>query len=337
MRCVLGLDIGTTSTIGVLIRPPDQTLALASRPVALRSDHVGWAEEDPEQWWANVGEIVRELMRSSGASPGGCRRRRRDRHAAGDGAARRLPGACCVRAFSRATRAAAPKSTSFGPRSTRRPSSPRPATESISNSSPPSSDGSSGMNPRCSPASARCSARTTTSTGASRLSARSSRTGRWKQGSSTSKTHAIDDALVALAHIPRAALPRKVASHEILGVVSDRGAAESGLEPGTPVIGGAADHIASALGAGVVGAGDVLLKFGGSVDILTATDHATPDSRLFLDYHLKPGLFVPNGCMSTGGSALNWFARQFASGEAEAAKKAGLTIHHRGNGGNRGK
>ena len=52
MRCVLGLDIGTTSTIGILIRPPDETLALASRPVTLRSDHVGWAEEDPEQWWA---------------------------------------------------------------------------------------------------------------------------------------------------------------------------------------------------------------------------------------------------------------------------------------------
>src|ERR1700761_7326318 len=67
MRCVIGLDIGTTSTIGVLIRPPNETLALASRPVTLRSDHIGWAEEDPEQWWANVGEIVRELFRSSGA------------------------------------------------------------------------------------------------------------------------------------------------------------------------------------------------------------------------------------------------------------------------------
>ena len=110
----------------------------------------------------------------------------------------------------------------------------------------------------------------------------------------------------------RDALPRKVASHEILGAVSDRGATESGLRAGTPVIGGAADHIASALGAGVVSAGDVLLKFGGSVDILTATDHARPDPRLFLDYHLKPGLFVPNGCMATGGSALNWFVRQFA-------------------------
>src|ERR1700727_792209 len=64
--CVLGLDIGTTSTIGILVRPPDETLALASRPVTLRSDHIGWAEEDPEQWWSNVGEIVRELLHATG-------------------------------------------------------------------------------------------------------------------------------------------------------------------------------------------------------------------------------------------------------------------------------
>ena len=69
------------------------------------------------------------------------------------------------------------------------------------------------------------------------------------------------------------------------------------------------------------------MKFGGAVDILTATDQARPDPRLFLDYHLKPGLFVPNGCMSTGGSALNWFVRQFASGEAQAAASAGVSIH----------
>ena len=69
MPCVLGLDIGTTSTIGVLIQPPDRTLALASRKVDLHSDHPGWAEEEPEQWWANVGEIVRELLRASGVSP----------------------------------------------------------------------------------------------------------------------------------------------------------------------------------------------------------------------------------------------------------------------------
>ena len=36
---------------------------------------------------------------------------------------------------------------------------------------------------------------------------------------------------------------------------------------------------------------------------------------------------MPNGCMSTGGSSLNWFVRQFASGEALAAKSAGVSTH----------
>ena len=326
MRCVLGLDIGTTSTIGVLIRPPDQTLALASRPVALRSDHVGWAEEDPEQWWANVAEIVRELMRSSGASPADI---------AAVGVTGMLPAMVLLDAAGRLLRPSIQQSDA------RCGAEVDELRAEIDENAFLAKAGN-GINQQLVAAKLRwierhepeVFARISTVFGSYdyinwRLTAERAVEQNWalEAGFVDLKTHAIDDALVAFAHIPRAALPRKVVSHEILGVVSDRGAAESGLEPGTPVIGGAADHIASALGAGVVGAGDVLLKFGGSVDILTATDHATPDSRLFLDYHLKPGLFVPNGCMSTGGSALNWFARQFASGEAEAAKKAGLTIH----------
>jgi xylulokinase len=140
-------------------------------------------------------------------------------------------------------------------------------------------------------------------------------------------THELDDALIALTHLPRSAIPRKVGSHEILGQVSDAAAAETGLAPGTPVVGGAADMIASALAAGVVAAGDVLLKFGGAVDVLTATNRVRPDPRLYLDYHLVPGLYMPNGCMATGGSALNWFVRTFAGGEAEAAAARGQTLH----------
>jgi xylulokinase len=73
--------------------------------------------------------------------------------------------------------------------------------------------------------------------------------------------------------------------------------------------------------------GDVLLKFGGAVDILIATDKIRPDPRLYLDYHLIPGLFAPNGCMSTGGSGLNWFAANFAGGERAAAAAQNLTLH----------
>ena len=66
MSLVLGLDIGTTSTIGILIELPGKVLATASRPVNLNSPHGGWAEEDPEEWWANVRAIVPELLSLSG-------------------------------------------------------------------------------------------------------------------------------------------------------------------------------------------------------------------------------------------------------------------------------
>jgi xylulokinase len=326
MPCVLGLDIGTTSTIGVLIRPHDQTLALASRPVALRSDHPGWAEEDPEQWWANVGEIVRELMRSSDASPADI---------AAVGVTGMLPAVVLLDSAGRLLRPSIQQSDARCGAEVDELRAEIDETAFLAKAG-------NGVNQQLAAAKLRwierhepeVFARIATVFGSYdyinwRLTGERAVEQNWalEAGFVDLKTHAIDDRLVALAHLPRAAVPRKVASHEILGAVSRQGAAESGLEPGTPVIGGAADHIASALGAGVVRAGDVLFKFGGSVDILTATDRARPDPRLFLDYHLKPGLFVPNGCMSTGGSALNWFARQFASGEAEAARKAGLSLH----------
>jgi xylulokinase len=326
MPCVLGLDIGTTSTIGILIQPPDRTLALASRPVDLHSNHPGWAEEDPEQWWANVGEIVRELLRASGASPA---------DVAAVGVTGMLPAVVLLDSSGRLLRRSIQQSDA-------RCGAEVAELQAEIDEKAFLAKAGNGVNQQLVAAKLRwiernepeLFARIATVFGSYdyvnwRLTGKRAVEQNWalEAGFVDLKTHAIDDKLVALAHIPRAAVPLKVASHDILDVVSAQGGAECGLERGTPVIGGAADHIASALGAGVVGAGDVLLKFGGSVDILTATDHAKPDPRLFLDYHLKPGLFVPNGCMSTGGSALNWFARQFASGEAEAAKRAGLSLH----------
>jgi xylulokinase len=324
MRCILGLDIGTTSTIGLLIRPPDQTLGLASRPVALRSEHVGWAEEDPEQWWSNVGEIVHELLGASGASP---------TDVAAVGVAGMLPAVVLIDDSGRLLRSSIQQSDA------RCGAEIAELRAEVDEQAFLAKTGN-GVNQQLVAPKLRwierhepeVFARIGTVFGSYdyvnwRLTGERAIEQNWalEAGFVDLATHAIDDALVALAHVPRLAVPGKVASHEILGVVSRRGAAETGLAAGTPVVGGAADMIASALGAGIVGVGDVLLKFGGSVDILTVADRLQPDRRLYLDYHLKPGLFVPNGCMSTGGSALNWFARQFAS----AAEGAGLSIHQR--------
>ena len=66
MALTIGIDVGTTSTIGILIDTEGRTLALASRPTDLYSEHPGWAEEDPEQWWRNVCAVTRELSQRSG-------------------------------------------------------------------------------------------------------------------------------------------------------------------------------------------------------------------------------------------------------------------------------
>ena len=54
----LGLDIGTTSTIGILIRLPDEVVGIISRPVTFSAPKAGWAEEDPREWWENVRAIL---------------------------------------------------------------------------------------------------------------------------------------------------------------------------------------------------------------------------------------------------------------------------------------
>ena len=326
MACVIGLDIGTTSTVGILIRLPDQVLALASRPVALHTPKPGWAEEDPLQWWDNVCAISRELMTTSALVPG---------ELAAIGVSGMLPAVVLIDEGGALLRPSIQQSDGrcgAEVADLRREVDERAFIAQAGN----------GVNQQLVSAKLRwiekhepeVFRRIATVFGSYdyinwRLTDEKAVEQNWalEAGFVDVRTHAIADDLVALAHIPRGALPRKVASHEILGRVSASAAAQSGLPAGLPVVGGAADFIASALGAGLTKPGDVLLKFGGSVDILIATDKIKPDPRLYLDYHLIPGLFVPNGCMSTGGSGLNWFAANFAGGEKAAAAAAGLTLH----------
>src|SRR3954468_12175823 len=70
MPVFLGLDIGTTSTIGILIDAEGGMLATAQRPTELFSPHANWAEEDPAQWWSNCCAIIRELLSKSRVAGG---------------------------------------------------------------------------------------------------------------------------------------------------------------------------------------------------------------------------------------------------------------------------
>ena len=322
MTLVLGLDIGTTSTIGILIELPNKVLATASRPVTLHSPHAGWAEEDPQQWWANVCEIVPDLLGQCG---------RAGNEIVAIGVSGMLPAVVLLDKEDRLIRPSIQQSDG------------RCGVE-VDEMRREIDEGSflkragNGVNQQLVGAKMRWierhepenHARVATVFGSYdfinwRLTGSKAIEQNWalEAGLVDVKNGVLDPELARMTGVPEAAIPPMIGSHCILGKVTPEAAAATGLTASTPVVGGAADMIASALGAGVTKAGDVLLKFGGAVDILTATDRVIPDARLYLDYHLVPGLFMPNGCMSTGGSVLNWFVKTFATN----VETGGSSIH----------
>jgi len=325
MSYLLGLDIGTTSTVGILIQPDGEIAGLASRPVELLSGQPGWAEESPEQWRSNVCEITGELLAKGIDAT----------QIAAVGVTGMLPAIVLLDEAENLLRPSIQQSDA------RCGVEVEELKREVDTSSFVARAGN-GINQQLVAPRLRwiekhepdVFAKIATVFGSYdyinwRLTGERAVEKNWalEGGFVDVAGGTIADDLVQLAHIPRSALPRKSESHEILGYISTDAGLDTGLKPGTPVVGGAADLIASALAAGITRKGEVLLKFGGSVDILIATDRPVPDARMYLDYHLVPGLFMPNGCMATGGSGLNWFVKTFAAGESVAAHAAGMSVH----------
>jgi xylulokinase len=130
------------------------------------------------------------------------------------------------------------------------------------------------------------------------------------------RTGAFADDLLAAAGWPADRVSPIRDPGDVVGGIVASVASATGLREGTPVVAGLADHVASAFGAGLKAHGDVLVKLGGSVDVLCASDRLLVDARLYLDAHPRPGLWLPNGCMATGGSAIRWFQRELGGGSS---------------------
>ncbi len=306
MACVIGLDIGTTSTIGLLLVPPRRIVAVASRPVRLSAPHPGLAEEDPAEWWDNACAVLKELtaaLPAPGALAGIC-------------VTGMLPAVVLLDAAGVLLRPSIQQSDG------RCGAEVAALAREVDAAWFLAATGN-GLNQQIVSAKLRwieahepeVFRRIATVFGSYdyvnwRLTGVRAAEHNWalEAGFIDLADHAISDRLVALAHVPRHAVPPKSVPQQVLGAVTAGAAAATGLPEGLPVFGGAADHMASALAAGIVAAGDVLLKFGGSADIIIATDMLRPDTRLYTDYHLIPGLYAPNGCMASGGSGLNWMA-----------------------------
>lgn len=326
MALTIGIDVGTTSTIGILIDTAGRTLALAARPTELYAERPGWAEQDPEQWWANTCAVIRELLDRAG---------RRGADIAAVGVTGMLPAVVLLDRDDRLLRRSIQQSDGRTGREVeelRAEVDPAAFVRRTGN----------GINQQLVAAKLRwlerhepeVFARIATVFGSYdyvnwRLTGAKALEHNWALESGfvelASGRPAPD--LVALGHVAPSVLPPVRASHEVIGEVSAAAAAATGLAAGTPVVAGCADHVASAFVAGIRAGGDLLIKFGGAGDILLATDRPTPDPRLFLDHHIVPGLFMPNGCMAASGAVLNWIVRELAAGEVEDAESLRIKPH----------
>lgn len=111
-------------------------------------------------------------------------------------------------------------------------------------------------------------------------------------------------------------------SSEIGGVVTAAAAAETGLAPGTPVTVGTVDAMAEALSAGVIGLGDVMLMYGTTTFFISVSAQPIVDSRLWSYSHALPGLSTLAAGMSTTGALTRWL-RDVAAADLLADEAAG--------------
>lgn len=69
MEYMIGVDLGTSGTKTVLFNRDGKIIASASREYPLCQPENGWAEQEPQDWWRAAAETLREVTGQSGIDP----------------------------------------------------------------------------------------------------------------------------------------------------------------------------------------------------------------------------------------------------------------------------
>ncbi|HHY23070.1 MAG TPA: xylulokinase [Clostridiaceae bacterium] len=69
MAFLLGIDIGTSGTKTVLFDKKGQTIASSLKEYPMYQPNIGWAEQDPEDWWKATHTSIKEVISKSNVNP----------------------------------------------------------------------------------------------------------------------------------------------------------------------------------------------------------------------------------------------------------------------------
>src|SRR5581483_1638299 len=117
------------------------------------------------------------------------------------------------------------------------------------------------------------------------------------------------------AGIDEKMLPALYESPDVCGQVNEKCASATGLKVGTPVVAGAGDQAAGAVGMGIVAPGAVSATIGTSGVVFAATDRPALDrgGRLHTFCHAVPDRWHVMGVTQAAGLSLRWFRDQFGA------------------------
>ena len=118
-------------------------------------------------------------------------------------------------------------------------------------------------------------------------------------------------------------LPRTGWTAEQAGVVSQTASEETSIPAGLPVAVGTADALAEAIAAGVTRAGDMMAMFGTTLFLIQATAGYRAHRDLWASVGARPDEAILAAGMSTAGALLTWFRDELAHEERENAAGSG--------------
>ena len=109
---------------------------------------------------------------------------------------------------------------------------------------------------------------------------------------------------------PRVSPPQLFWPAEVVGTVHAQGAAATGLPEGTPVCAGTVDAWAEGLSAGVRRPGDLMLMYGSTMFFVQVLESLVKHSGLWTTAGVEPGTYTLAAGMSTSGSLTAWIQAQ---------------------------
>ena len=122
-------------------------------------------------------------------------------------------------------------------------------------------------------------------------------------------------------------MPRPTWTHEVAGRVTAQAARETGLAAGTPVITGTADAAAEAISAGLTAVGDLMVMYGSSTFFILRTRELLQPRRFWGTRFLAPGTYVVTGGTATAGSLTRWFRDEIGHPETAVEKAGGANAY----------